>query len=413
MSIKSGSNIILDSLCLSIDPANYKSFNGDNAITNLCPYPEDMSFYTSGYASNYVNSTQNAITSPDGTTTADKLYEVSGTNTIHIFPLTGFLTTGIKYKVSFFAKAAERYIVGFGSNNGLSSCKINLNTGAVISGSATVVSLSNGWYHIKTEVTPGGGRGLYFGICDNSGNNVYNGDGSSGLYVWVVKAELNSTWSNYTSVAGTTFYTSIYDKSSNNAIATLNNGAAYDSSNNGTIVFDRIGYAKLGSVIGSFSQFSVICWFNPTTITNYSNVIDFNYTSYPTTGNIGPRLEVYPAGGISWLLSSSTNNDIYNLYQLSNNPQAARWYFAAIVRKSDGTIDTYLNDTQIHSSASNNQGFVNLFSDLNIGRGWGMNQTPTERYINGKIGQVLAYNTALTSSQILQNFNAVRGRYGI
>ncbi|NCX38256.1 MAG: hypothetical protein EBX11_07365, partial [Actinobacteria bacterium] len=66
-----------------------------------------------------------------------------------------------------------------------------------------------------------------------------------------------------------------------------------------------------------------------------------------------------------------------------------------------------------HSSASNNQGFVNLFSDLNIGRGWGMNQTPTERYINGKIGQVLAYNTALTSSQILQNFNAVRGRYGI
>lgn len=410
MSVKSGSNIVLNSLSLSIDPANYKSYNGENDGSNLCPYPEDMSQYV--FSSNYTASTVNAINAPDGTLTADKVYELSGTNTIHIFALTGILTSGVQYRVSFFAKAAERYIVGFGANNGLGSGSVNLNTGAVVSGTATVAALPNGWYHIKTTVTPGGGRGLYFGICDASGSNVYSGDGSSGLYVWGVKAELNSQCSNYKSISGTAFYTSIYDKSTNAGVATLNNGATYNSSNNGTMIFDRTGYSKMGAVTGSFSQFSVMCWFNATTLTNYSNVIDFNYTSYPTTGNIGPRLEIYP-GNVGWIISNSTNNEVLNAYQLSTNPQASKWYFSAMVRKSDGTIDTYLNDTQIHSGSSNSQGFVNLFSDLNIGRGWGINQTPTERYINGKVGQVLAYNTDLTSSQILQNFNASRGRYGI
>lgn len=410
MSTKAGSNIVQNSLALSIDPANYKSYNGENNISNLCLYPEDMSYFAS--APNYTASTANAINAPDGTLTADKVYELSGTNTIHIFALTSFLTSGIQYKVSFFAKAGERYIVGFGSNNGLGSCVVNLNTGAVISGSATVVPLSNGWYHIKTTVTPGGGRGLYFGICDASGSNTYNGDGSSGLYVWGVKAELNSQWSNYTSVGGTQFYTSLYDKSTNNGIVTLNSGSTYSSSNKGLISFDRTGYAKFGAVAGSFSQFSVMCWFNANSLTNYSNVIDFNYSSYSGTGNVGPRLEIYP-GTVGWVISGSTNNNLYNAYTLSSSPQAATWYFAAMVRKNDGTIDTYLNDVQIHSGSANGKGFLNVFGDLNIGRGWQLNSTPPERYFNGKVGQILAYNTALTSSQVLQNFNATRGRYGV
>lgn len=410
MSTRAGSNIVQDSLVLSVDPANYKSYNGENDVSNLCLYPEDLSSYVAG--SNYTGSTANAINAPDGTLTADKVYELSGTNTIHIFNLTGFLTSGIQYKVSFFAKAGERSIVGFGSNNGLSSCIVNLNTGAVISGSATVVPLSNGWYHIKTTVTPGGGRGLYFGICNASGSNTYNGDGSSGLYVWGVKAELNSQWSNYTSIGGTQFYTSLYDKSTNSGIATLNNGAVYNSSNKGIMVFDRTGYAKFGAVTGSFSQFSITCWFNANSLTNYSNVLDFNYSSYAGTGNVGPRLEIY-SGNMAWELSGSSNNEIYNDYLLNASPQASTWYFAAIVRKSNGTVDTYLNDVQIHSGASNSQGFFNVFGDLNIGRGWQLNSTPPERYFNGKVGQVLAYNTALTSSQILQNFNATRGRYGV
>jgi hypothetical protein len=35
------------------------------------------------------------------------------------------------------------------------------------------------------------------------------------------------------------------------------------------------------------------------------------------------------------------------------------------------------------------------------------------RYFNGKISNVAIYNRVLTASEILQNFNALRGRYSI
>ena len=33
--------------------------------------------------------------------------------------------------------------------------------------------------------------------------------------------------------------------------------------------------------------------------------------------------------------------------------------------------------------------------------------------VNGNIGQSLIYNTALSATQVKQNFNAMRGRYGV
>ena len=34
-------------------------------------------------------------------------------------------------------------------------------------------------------------------------------------------------------------------------------------------------------------------------------------------------------------------------------------------------------------------------------------------YFNGSIGKVSAYNRSLAAAEVLQNFNAIRGRYGI
>ena len=38
---------------------------------------------------------------------------------------------------------------------------------------------------------------------------------------------------------------------------------------------------------------------------------------------------------------------------------------------------------------------------------------PTNRYLDGRISVAMVYNRALTSSEVEQNFNATRGRYGI
>jgi len=40
-------------------------------------------------------------------------------------------------------------------------------------------------------------------------------------------------------------------------------------------------------------------------------------------------------------------------------------------------------------------------------------RTDTSQYFNGNIAQAMIYNTALNQAQINQNFNALRGRFGI
>jgi hypothetical protein len=61
---------------------------------------------------------------------------------------------------------------------------------------------------------------------------------------------------------------------------------------------------------------------------------------------------------------------------------------------------------------SNTQSFTTVaqtFDTVNIGR----ESTSNGRYFNGRIGVVNLYNRALSAAEIRQNFNALRGRYGI
>ena len=59
----------------------------------------------------------------------------------------------------------------------------------------------NGWFRCKFFLSTGGSAynpNVYFGLADASGNTVYNGDGSSSLYIWGAQQELNdSTISTY------------------------------------------------------------------------------------------------------------------------------------------------------------------------------------------------------------------------
>lgn len=201
---------------------------------------------------------------------------------------------------------------------------------------------------------------------------------------------------------------------SNKISTTFQNSATYSSSSKGAVNFTKssLSYVNFGSINATFSQFSIMCWFNPSTITNYSNVLDCNYGNYPATGNIGPRLELYP-GNCAWVISSNTtNNEQFDFYVLSSSiSDTNKWYFAALVKKANGTMDAYLNDQKIISSASNTKGSVTTFGAFSLGRGWHLGGQ--DRYWNGLIGPVLIYDTELSSDQIMQNFNAFRGRYAV
>ena len=81
-----------------------------------------------------------------------------------------------------------------------------------------------------------------------------------------------------------------------------------------------------------------------------------------------------------------------------------------IVATFDGaTAKIYLNSIQLGTTASATTLFSVLNNDLTIGR----LDSSFGRYFPGSIGPVFIYSRALTSSEISQNYNALKGRYGL
>lgn len=147
-----------------------------------------------------------APVSPANTTTANKLIEDSA-NSTHFLSIAGTNTTGVRYSVSFFAKAAERkfiqVVAQFGSSLPLNAV-FNLNTGERTGGlsatTSTITSVGNGWYYITnsvTALTTSASNQIRFFLLDDNGNMSYTGDNASGLYLWGVQRETADFASSY------------------------------------------------------------------------------------------------------------------------------------------------------------------------------------------------------------------------
>ena len=145
--------------------------------------------------------TANAAVAPDGTTTADAFIEntANGTHAV-VQNITNLNSTTAAYKQEFVVKANGRTRVaiqfasaasGFPAIEG----RWDLATGTLTSSGATgtavlqgteINALGNGYYRISvTGYT--GQSGLHYAqlfMLDASGNIVYTGDGTSGIFVW-------------------------------------------------------------------------------------------------------------------------------------------------------------------------------------------------------------------------------------
>jgi hypothetical protein len=213
--------------------------------------------------------------------------------------------------------------------------------------------------------------------------------------------------------AGTS-WTNLKTKTSSvmtNITPLTNNGGVFSYNGTSSTTVDS-------SAITGVSEFTVIVWFYPTSIVNYKNVLDFNY-NFNGTGstNTGPRLEINSAGNLVWVFSgSSTNATPVNSYIASKTSglSANAWYCAAVTRDNSLNVKAYLNGVDSGNSViqagGNNSAFIGSFNKITTGVGC---FPESDRYLNGYISNVLAYNRALTANEIRQNFNATKGRFGL
>jgi hypothetical protein len=179
------------------------------ARTNLVTYSEPD---TSGFASVRSSLSTSAVASPDGGF-AQKLVEDNSAGLSHYL---GTSTLGMSlnttYTMSWFAKAAERSFIAVNIYSGTTSywTWFDLSNGTV--GTATnspttfIQDYGNGWYRCGITVTTAASGTPNTATYISSGDGVlnYDGDGSSGIYIYGAQLEAGSTPSSHIPSDGST-----------------------------------------------------------------------------------------------------------------------------------------------------------------------------------------------------------------
>jgi hypothetical protein len=201
---------------------------------------------------------------------------------------------------------------------------------------------------------------------------------------------LNLDASNTGSYPGTG--TTWTDLTGSGTIATLVNGTSYSSENGGTLVFDGINdnisiNNGFGLDIGNTYTFSIWVKFNGynTVLAGSEAFYDSGYAFYVANSNT-----MYTAAGM-------------NYTSIDPNLTTNQWVCLVVVRNAT-SVTWYKNGVSLGSSSM-------ITTASNVIKAIGAYRNASVP-LNGKISSVTAYNRNLSASEILQNFNTTKTRFG-
>ena len=197
------------------------------------------------------------------------------------------------------------------------------------------------------------------------------------------------------------------DLSGNGNSGTLINSPIYNTSNNGSFTFNGSNtYVDTTFATNIVTTgFTYSFWFNANQLT-----VDFPAQYFINSdGNTIFRIERNSAGSNSIEFGHSQNGGLISNTELSSfNFPNNIWHYCSLVY--DGNFK-YIYKNGILDATSSSGQVLTYYAGafLRIGARQGGSLLP----FKGEISYVTLHNRALTASEINQNFNALRGRYGI
>jgi hypothetical protein len=153
--------------------------------------------------------TANATAAPDGELIADKLVEDASAGTSHFAIQTVTLAANQSMTLSAYFKAAERNEGRITCTGGAGSMSVGFNlaaetitpltTGDGVVSSVALENVGAGWYRVSVTGTPSAsGATVTFQVfLIVGGTAIYNGDNTSGLFVWGAQLELGAGPTSY------------------------------------------------------------------------------------------------------------------------------------------------------------------------------------------------------------------------
>lgn len=175
-------------------------------------------------------------------------------------------------------------------------------------------------------------------------------------------------------------------------------------------VNDYIAQDTYGANVGGIGDFSISVSFYPLSVANYRNVFDMNF-GYFTNPNTGVRLEMDSTGRLACIYSSATSNSgsqytSREIFTPSDPLRPNQWYHITITRTGT-TVKFYVNGYEKSTVIGQNNdpngldSFPGAFQAVTIGKGF---SADSGRHFYGYISNFKIFDTALTASQALENF---------
>ena len=244
----------------------------------------------------------------------------------------------------------------------------------------------------NTRAADAGGRGV---------RTIPSGIVTDGLVLWL-DAGISPSYAG----SGTTWT----DISGNGNNGTLTNGPTYNSDNGGSIVFDGVNDGvqlthNSDWVITSSTKFSLCCWFYVEPTTQASSMI-FSYQKC-----ISPTIQIL-IFNTTLRFRVNANIDVYATY---NTNVTGGWKYAVATFDGASNLTLYVNGSNVASTTNSDWSGWNApplgDTEVWLGRRYPCGGT---NELTGKIAQFSYYkNKALSAAEVLQNFNALKSRFGL
>ena len=196
------------------------------------------------------------------------------------------------------------------------------------------------------------------------------------------------------------------DLSGNGNNGSLNNGPTFNTNNHGTIDFagtdDYIDFGTDITISPANQGWAAVYVFNTddaTTLQHFNSAENDEFNA-----NWLALLSSYLA-----VWDRTQNTWRYGSTQFSSNT----WYHIAFVQESGTSMQFYVNGvpeggnhTSFSWSSSKSALITRYVGRYEYAGSYG-------RYFNGEIPIVQMYNRALSATEVLQNYNALKGRFGL
>lgn len=193
------------------------------------------------------------------------------------------------------------------------------------------------------------------------------------------------------------------DRSGNNNHGTLQNGPTFDSANGGSIDFDssndRVAISNSTS-LNPTTGLTIEAWANFDT-----NSQDFIFEK----GSVNTQYSLFSHGSDIMFRTFHDADSGYTNTSVTKSNYITNGQWHHIVGSWDGSnkrifIDSYLTKTQAKTG---------ILKTRTTGAAIGTFGTSTGYPFGGKIAAVRIYSKGLTAEEVLQNYNATRGRFGL